>query len=179
MWRKPSEAKPSPLTSKDAAADGPASAKLPQSPVVPGPPIPPSSSMPSSDSTVRSGLRIHGEISGTSDLYIDGEMVGKVSLEGARVSVGSNGSVQADIEGREIVVAGSVKGNLRATERIRLSATGRVHGSLLAPGIAIEEGASVSGSVETGSVSESRRRSARPRSESRTLQPVGAEAEND
>jgi len=127
---------------------------------------------------MRSGLRIHGEISGTSDLYVDGEALGKICLPGARVTVGPNGRVNADIQGREIVVEGSVRGNLRATERIRLSGTGRVEGSLLAPGIAMEEGAAVRGTVETACVPESRR-SPRKEMESKALQPVGADAETD
>lgn len=181
MWRKPAEAKPSPLPSKGSAAD-----EMAVSPAPISAPVPVSSPAPvpltRSESAITSGLRIHGEISGTSDLYIDGEAHGKIRLETSRVTIGPNGRVQADIEGREIVVQGSVKGNLKASERIRLGNSSRVRGSLLAPAVAIDEGARLRGKVETVRASESRGGSAtivEKDSESKNLRPVGARAESE
>jgi cytoskeletal protein CcmA (bactofilin family) len=181
MWRKPAEAKPSPLPSKGFAADemavSPASISAPVP--VSTPPLAP---LTRSESAVSSGLRIHGEISGTSDLYIDGEARGKIRLETSRVTIGPNGRVQADIEGREIVVQGSVKGNLKASERIRLGNSSRVQGSLLAPAVAIDEGARLRGKVETVRASESQGGSARiveKDSESKNVRPVGVHAESE
>src|SRR5579863_4570887 len=178
MWRKPTEAKPSPLPSKGSAADAmdisPASISAPVP--VSTPPLAP---LTRSESAITSGLRIHGEISGTSDLYIDGEAHGKIRLETSRVTIGPNGRVQADIEGREIVVQGSVKGNLKASERIRLGNSSRVRGSLLAPAVAIDEGARLRGKVETVRASESQGGSARTAekdSESKNVRPVGVHA---
>jgi cytoskeletal protein CcmA (bactofilin family) len=181
MWRKPGEAKPSPLPSKGSAADAmavsPASISAPV-PVSSPPPAP----LTRSESAVTSGLRIHGEISGTSDLYIDGEAHGKIRLETSRITIGPNGRVQANIEGREIMVQGSVKGNLKASERILLGNSSRVQGSLLAPAVAIDEGARLRGKVETVRASESRGGSAtmlEKDSESKNLRPVGVRAESE
>jgi cytoskeletal protein CcmA (bactofilin family) len=181
MWRKPVEAKPSPLPSRSSAAEEVAASSLPFSPPTrPAQPVAPS--VATSNSAISSGIRIHGEISGSSDLYIDGEAHGQIRLEAARVTIGPNGRVQADIEGGEIVVQGRVKGNLTAEKRIFLCAAGRVQGSLMAPNVAIEEGASLRGKVETIRAAESATGSAtavRSGSESNNLRPVGVRADGD
>jgi cytoskeletal protein CcmA (bactofilin family) len=142
---------------------------------------PPLAPLTRSESAVTSGLRIHGEISGTSDLYIDGEAHGKIHLATSRVTIGPKGRVQADIEVREIVVQGSVKGNMKASERIRLGNSSRVRGSLLAPAVAIDEGARLRGKVETVRASESRGGSATmvKRDSESNLRPVGVRAESE
>ncbi len=99
-------------------------------------------------SRIGAGLKVHGVISGTSDLIVEGETNGKIYLSGARVTVAKTGRVQADIEGLEIVVEGEVQGNLKATDRIRLGAASNVEGSLVTPRFAIEDGARVRGKVE-------------------------------
>jgi len=99
-------------------------------------------------SRVNSGLKIRGEISGNTDLYIDGEVQGKLRFGHASVTVGPSGRVQADIEARDIVVEGSVQGTLRADESVRLGAQSHVKGNLLAPRIAIDDGARLSGKVD-------------------------------
>ncbi len=157
MWNKSAEAKPSSQPSETSVPVIPAlAANTQQAPITltappttknsdPVNPITPSSA---SVTTIAAGLKISGEISGTTDLYVDGETQGKVRLPNARVTVGPNGRVQADIEAREIVIEGTVLGNLKASERLRLGAASRVQGSILTPRIAIEDGARLRGKVE-------------------------------
>jgi cytoskeletal protein CcmA (bactofilin family) len=103
-------------------------------------------------SRVSSGIKIRGEISGNTDLYIDGEVQGELRFGQAKVTVGPSGRVHANIEAREIFVQGKVQGTLRAGESVRLGGASRVQGNLHAPRIAIEEGAHLSGKVDmTGS----------------------------
>ena len=99
-------------------------------------------------STISSGLKIKGEITGTSDLTIDGETQGKVRLVNGRVTVGASGRVHADIEARDIVVNGEVKGNLKASESVRLGPSGSLEGSVLTRRIGIDDGARLRGNVE-------------------------------
>jgi cytoskeletal protein CcmA (bactofilin family) len=99
-------------------------------------------------STISAGLKIKGDITGTSDLTIDGETLGKILIANGRVTVGPNGRVTADIDAREIVVLGTVRGNLKATESIHLGASSQVEGSLLTPRMAIDDGARLRGNVE-------------------------------
>jgi len=99
-------------------------------------------------STISAGLKIKGEITGTSDLVIDGDTQGKILIANGRVTVGPNGRVNADIDAREIVVNGTVQGNLKATESVRLGANSHVEGSVLTPRIGIDDGARLRGNVE-------------------------------
>ncbi|HXW57152.1 MAG TPA: polymer-forming cytoskeletal protein [Candidatus Cybelea sp.] len=113
-------------------------------PAAAAPPPAPSSG----GSTISAGLKIKGEITGTSDLTIDGETQGKVRIATGRVTVGPNGRVTADIDAPEIVILGTVRGSLRATEKVRLGASSQVEGSVLTPRILIEDGALLRGTVE-------------------------------
>jgi cytoskeletal protein CcmA (bactofilin family) len=65
-----------------------------------------------------------------------------------RVTVGPSGRVIADIDAREIVVNGTVQGNLKASDSVRLGASGHVEGSILTARIGIEDGARLRGNVE-------------------------------
>src|ERR1700693_5998172 len=157
MWNKSAEAKPSSQASEPSVPVIPAPAASTQqtpdtaaAPPTPqnSAPVPPAAPSSTSVTTIAAGLKISGEISGTSDLYIDGETQGKVRLPNARVTVGPNGRVQADIEAREIIVEGTVQGNLKAGERLHLGAGSRMQGSVLTPRFAIEDGARLRGKVE-------------------------------
>ncbi|HVB85792.1 MAG TPA: polymer-forming cytoskeletal protein [Candidatus Dormibacteraeota bacterium] len=99
-------------------------------------------------SKIGPGLKIRGEISGNSDLYIEGQATGKIRITGAKVTVGPQGKVQADIEAREIAVNGEVQGNLKADAKMRLGASCNVEGALSAPSIGIDDGARFRGKVE-------------------------------
>ncbi len=134
----PTPAPAAPATSAPSVAPAPA-----QSPAAA-----PQWSRPTEASTISAGLKIKGEITGTSDLTVDGETQGKIRLTNGRVTVGQNGRVTADIDAREIVVNGTVTGNLEATESVRLGASGRVEGSILTPRIGIDDGARLRGNVE-------------------------------
>jgi cytoskeletal protein CcmA (bactofilin family) len=167
MWNKSTEAKPSPQAADISVPVIPAPvANAQQTPPVSTPAVPPAPQAPSQVSvptapasngttTIAAGLKISGEISGTSDLYIDGETQGKVRLPNARVTVGPNGRVQADIEAREIIIEGTVQGNLKAGERLHLGGASRVQGSILTPRFAIEDGARLRGKVEMVRIGES------------------------
>jgi cytoskeletal protein CcmA (bactofilin family) len=100
-------------------------------------------------SRIAADLKLDGEISGDSDLYIDGELRGKIHMAGARVTVGPKGRIRADIEARDIVINGSVEGSLKAAESVRLGSASRVLGKVLAPRIGIDDGAVLRGMVET------------------------------
>lgn len=90
-------------------------------------------------------LILEGEISGQDDLIIDGEVRGKIRLSGAKLTIGPEGRVTAEIEAREVVVRGAVTGNIRGHDRVQIAATGRAKGEINTRSISIEEGAEVHG----------------------------------
>jgi cytoskeletal protein CcmA (bactofilin family) len=103
-----------------------------------------------SGSTARLGASLHvkGEISGNEDLHIDGSVEGLVQLEDRKLTVGASAKLTADVVAREVVVYGSVKGNLRARDRIEIKKDGSVVGDLTTARIMIEDGAYFKGSIE-------------------------------
>jgi cytoskeletal protein CcmA (bactofilin family) len=105
---------------------------------------------PAATSGARLGPSLHvkGEINGNEDLHIDGSVEGLISLEDRKLTVGASAKVSADIVAREIVVYGSVKGNLRARDRIEIKKDGSVIGDLTTARIMIEDGAYFKGSIE-------------------------------
>jgi cytoskeletal protein CcmA (bactofilin family) len=188
MWRKPPEVKPSsephnspvsaPISSQES---DPIPASRVPSQVHAAAPAPPAETAAApvarATSKISSGLKINGELSGDSDLYIDGEVHGKIRLGNTRVTVGPNGRVQADIEAREIVIDGTVEGNLKASERAHFGASSRVSGSVLTPRIGIDDGARLRGKVETTPATPARGSSSAAKGrESADLQPVPASA---
>lgn len=114
-------------------------------------------------STIAEGLKIKGEVHGNEDLRVDGEVEGKINLQSAVVVLGPKGRVTGDVHAREIVLEGSVRGNVTARERVRIAATGKLEGDLAAERLVIEEGAQVSGRVQSGAAqAQSRPAAARP-----------------
>src|SRR6202040_669653 len=103
-----------------------------------------------SGSTARLGASLHikGEISGNEDLHIDGSVEGLVQLDDRKLTVGATAKLTADVVAREVVVYGSVKGNLRARDRIEIKKDGSVIGDLTTARIMIEDGAYFKGSIE-------------------------------
>jgi cytoskeletal protein CcmA (bactofilin family) len=104
----------------------------------------------SSGSSARLGSSLHvkGEITGSEDLQIDGSVEGLIQLDERKLTVGATAKVTADIIAREVVVYGTVKGNLRAKDRIEIKKDGSVNGDLTTSRIMIEDGAYFKGSIE-------------------------------
>lgn len=96
--------------------------------------------------TISAGTRVNGRIEGSRDVAIEGVVDGEIELSEA-LTVAEPGLVRADIQVREALISGAVEGDIRATERIVLTATARVTGTIDAPAIRIEDGARFSGEV--------------------------------
>ena len=90
---------------------------------------------------------IKGELSGSEDLYLDGEVEGSIELKQHSVTVGPNGRAKAKIFAKSVVVEGKVDGNIAGSERVELCGTAVVHGDIATKRIVIAEGASFRGSV--------------------------------
>jgi cytoskeletal protein CcmA (bactofilin family) len=93
-------------------------------------------------------VSIRGELSGTEDLFLDGVFNGSVSLPESRLTIGPNGRVTAELHVRDLVVFGTIDGNIIATGRIDLRQTAVLNGDMLAARLSIEESATVRGRVE-------------------------------
>ncbi len=91
---------------------------------------------------------IKGELSGSEDLYLDGEVEGSIVLNGNSLTVGPNGRVRAHIKAREVIVHGKVDGNISGAQRVELRRSAAVLGDIASQRLMIEDGAYVKGKID-------------------------------
>jgi len=101
-----------------------------------------------SPATIGESIRVQGEIRGSEDLLIEGEVDGQIQLDKHSVTVGRSGRVKADIHGGVLVVEGKVQGNLFAHEQVVVRASGEVRGNITSPRVSLEDGAKFKGSID-------------------------------
>ncbi len=88
--------------------------------------------------------RIEGQLIVSESTRVDGLLHGKL-LSKSKVIIGEHGVIKGDIKGIEILVAGTVYGNIQAEEKIEITATGQVLGDIFTKSLVIDEGASFKG----------------------------------
>ena len=98
--------------------------------------------------TIGKSVIVKGELSGSEDLYVDGEVEGSISLRGQSLTVGPNGRVHANIEARNVIVHGRVDGNIQASDRVELRKSASLSGDISTARVAIEDGAFFKGSID-------------------------------
>jgi cytoskeletal protein CcmA (bactofilin family) len=101
--------------------------------------------------TIGPSISIRGDVTGSEDLLIQGQIDGSVTLADHSVGVGSKGRVNANIIGRLITIEGRVEGDLTAQEQIVLRGSSNVKGDIKAPRVVLEDGATFRGLVDMGS----------------------------
>jgi cytoskeletal protein CcmA (bactofilin family) len=142
--------------------------------MTPSEPIRPAPAAEHSGARLGSALHVQGEITGNEDLMIDGTVEGHVQLGDRRLTIGPTAKVTADVQAREVIVFGNVKGNLRARDRIEIKKDGSVVGDLTTARIMIEDGAYFKGSIEIdrgGGAEAAKPQAARPVAAARTTIP--------
>lgn len=114
-----------------------------------GRPDPPRMTAPVSGTAhIGRSVFIKGELSGSEDLYIDGNVEGNIELPGSNLMVGPNGRVRAGIRARGVIIEGKVDGDIEATERVELRKTAVLMGSIVTQRVSIEDGAYFKGGVD-------------------------------
>lgn len=91
---------------------------------------------------------IKGDLTGSEDLTIEGQVEGKIELRQNVLTIGANGKIKAQIFAKIVIVQGDVQGNITATERVDIRDNGSVDGDLSSPRIAIADGAHFRGSID-------------------------------
>jgi cytoskeletal protein CcmA (bactofilin family) len=144
MWKKREDEKPvNPAAGPIGSETGVAQPRSTTAPVSP-------SHVAFSGETAKIGksVTIKGELSGGEDLYIDGEVQGKIDLQGQTLIVGPNGRVRANIAAKTVILHGKVDGNVHGAEKVELRSSAVLTGDVNAKRIAIEDGAFLKGKVE-------------------------------
>src|SRR6266852_8202740 len=129
-------------------------------------------SAPVEQATIGRSLVIKGELSGAEALYIDGRIEGKITLPDNRVTIGRNGSVQANIIAREVVVMGKVSGNIDCSDRVDIRSEGSVTGDVSTVRISVEDGAVLKGGIQVKSGEHKQQNQAQSKNE--TAKPAEA-----
>jgi cytoskeletal protein CcmA (bactofilin family) len=93
-------------------------------------------------------VKIVGDLSGSEDLVMDGELHGTIRLPGARLTIGPAARVRGDISAKDIVVFGRLDGDIRAVGRVELRASALVQGNIFAGSLSMEENAAFRGQVD-------------------------------
>jgi len=91
---------------------------------------------------------IKGELNGSEDLTIEGQVEGTIQLRDHVLTIGPNGKIKAQIFAKSVIVLGEVNGNVTASEKVDIRDKGSVDGDIISPRVAIAEGAHFRGSVD-------------------------------
>jgi cytoskeletal protein CcmA (bactofilin family) len=91
---------------------------------------------------------IKGELNGSEDLTVEGRVEGRIELKDHVLTIGPNGKIKAQVFAKAVIVLGEVNGNVTASEKVDIRDGGSVDGDIIAPRVAIAEGAHFRGSVD-------------------------------
>ena len=122
---------------------------------------------------------IKGELSGSEDLTIEGQVDGKIELRQNVLTIGPNGKIKAQVFAKSVVILGEVTGNVTATEKVDIRDNGSVDGDIAAPRVAIAEGAHFRGSIDmqrAGSKGSESKSESKPAAAAAAAQTSGAAA---
>jgi cytoskeletal protein CcmA (bactofilin family) len=91
---------------------------------------------------------IRGELKGSEDLIVDGQLEGTVSLSEGKLTIGPNAQVAADLTAKDVLIMGRLQGNIVASGRVELRAGSVVEGDVRAMRLAVEDNAVFRGKVD-------------------------------
>ena len=91
---------------------------------------------------------IKGELSGSEDLTIEGQVEGKIELNNNVLTIGTNAKIKAQVFAKTVMVLGEVTGNITASEKVDIRDNGSVDGDITSPKVAIAEGAHFRGAID-------------------------------
>jgi cytoskeletal protein CcmA (bactofilin family) len=91
---------------------------------------------------------LKGQIISREDLTIDGEVEGTVELKEHRLTIGPNGKVKANVKARELVVIGTIQGDVEITDKIDIRREAKLVGDIKTARVVIEDGAYFKGNID-------------------------------
>lgn len=107
-------------------------------------------------------VTIKGQIFAREDLTIDGEVEGTIECHDHRLTIGPNARVQASLKAREIIIHGSIQGNVEATDKIDIKREAKLVGDIKTSRIVIEDGAYFKGSIDISKANPAKQQAAPP-----------------
>jgi cytoskeletal protein CcmA (bactofilin family) len=102
----------------------------------------------SGSASIGKAVKIVGDIFSKEDLFVDGDIEGKVEALENKLTIGPHGKAKAEIKAREVVLQGTIEGNVEATEKMEIKKDARLTGNVRTARIMIEDGAYFKGSID-------------------------------
>ncbi len=98
--------------------------------------------------TIGTSLVITGEVTSKEDITIHGQVKGQISMVEGTLLVAPTASIEADIDVTSATIHGSISGKVAAGQRVELTPTATVKGTLIAPAVILREGATFNGKIQ-------------------------------
>jgi cytoskeletal protein CcmA (bactofilin family) len=102
------------------------------------------------DTLIGKASRVHGDMEFAGGLHLDGSIAGNVRAdpsEGSSLSVSETGSIEGNVEADNVMLNGTVRGDIVARGRIVLGATASVQGNVYYGVIEMTLGAQIMGKL--------------------------------
>ena len=182
MWKRDEAVKPTVPASGSSPAPSIGIPPAAEAARTPSAPSEPQRGMERTTVNIGKSVVIKGELSGSEDLTIEGQVDGKIELRQNVLTIGPNGKIKAQVFAKSVVILGEVTGNVTASEKVDIRDNGSVDGDIAAPRVAIAEGAHFRGSIDmqrAGAKSEQKSESkaeAKPAAPAAQPAPAGATA---
>ena len=91
---------------------------------------------------------VKGELEGSEDLTIEGQVEGKIELRDHTLTIGPGGRIKAQVFAKAVVVCGELVGNINASDSVDIRESGSVDGDIVSPRVSIADGAHFRGSID-------------------------------
>jgi len=157
MWNKKRDEEPARPLVPPAARQAPPAAPVPVAPTSfePQKEATSVSSMPGriesenrGSATIGKAVKVVGQIYSREDLFVDGDLEGTVEALEHKLTIGPNGTVHAGVKAREVVVLGTIQGDVEAADKIEIRKDAKLVGNIKTARIIIEDGAYFKGSID-------------------------------
>ena len=148
MWKRDEAVKPTVPASGTTPAPSVGAPPAAEAARTPSAPSEPQRGMERTTVNIGKSVVIKGELSGSEDLTIEGQVDGKIELRQNVLTIGPNGKIKAQVFAKSVVILGEVTGNVTASEKVDIRDNGSVDGDIAAPRVAIAEGAHFRGSID-------------------------------
>src|SRR6266545_2037304 len=147
MWKRDEASKPN-TPAGSGSGSQPASAPLAAEAAPNRTAVEPQRGQERSAVNIGKSVVIKGELNGSEDLTIEGQVEGKIELRQSILTIGPNGRIKAQVFAKSVIILGEVTGNVTASEKVDIRDNGSVDGDITSPRVAIAEGAHFRGSID-------------------------------
>ncbi|MYD08524.1 MAG: polymer-forming cytoskeletal protein [Chloroflexi bacterium] len=97
------------------------------------------------DTVIGANTHFEGAFASSGNVRMDGHFTGALEISG-NILVGESADIRADINARNVSIAGTVRGNVTGN-KVQLLRTGRIWGDISASALTTEEGAFIDGKI--------------------------------